>query len=284
MDKNKVISTREYLRLRNKFPSESNSYESWKEDRNLIINYNKDLLKRYPWLEPVNAFSGKRIIQCSGKNGEKGFWPGDPNKNPDYDYSYTVLDEMPRGWRLAFGDDMIEEINQELLKYDFVEDYRVIEIKEKWGGLRWYDGGTPVGKLSKDYQEVTRRGHESLKRTWGPDFLLKEDCSEHYISPFSKESEGKTQEEIDEYNKGAVHKYRLYKIEERCLIPSIINKYERESLRTCISCGDPAEWESQGRIAPYCSSCASKFLESNAKDGDRVPSIRECFDKINQED
>lgn len=54
--------------------------------------------------------------------------------------SYTELDDMPDGWRKAFGLQMCEEIKQELKKHKgALKKYRILEIKEKFGGLRWYD-------------------------------------------------------------------------------------------------------------------------------------------------
>ncbi len=63
----------------------------------------------------------------------------------DYDYTWTELDAMPDGWRKAFGEMMCEEIKEELVKYDYLDEYLILEIKEKFGGLRWYDGGVPTG-------------------------------------------------------------------------------------------------------------------------------------------
>ena len=45
---------------------------------------------------------------------------------------------MPMGWRRAFGEEMCEEILQVLIKYDCVDLYRITQIKEKYGTLRWY--------------------------------------------------------------------------------------------------------------------------------------------------
>lgn len=68
----------------------------------------------------------------------------------DYDYTYTELDAMPEGWRIRFGEEMVEEISQELKKYNFEDRYRIVQIKEKWGGLRWYDGGVPINSAIHD--------------------------------------------------------------------------------------------------------------------------------------
>ena len=92
-------------------------------DMSAVGKHNKDLLERYPWLTPYNVWTGKPL--------------------EDYDYEYTLADDIPRGWRIAFGDQMLEELDQLLKKYNFEKEYRIVQIKEKFGGLRWYDDGFP---------------------------------------------------------------------------------------------------------------------------------------------
>ena len=111
---------------------------------------NKELCEKYPFLIPSNRWSGKRITDCCGLDGEEGYWPGEPEEHPEYDWSYTELDEMPFGWKKAFGEQICEEIMQELVEHDCVDQYRILDIKEKYGSLRWYDsGGT-----EKIYNEI----------------------------------------------------------------------------------------------------------------------------------
>ena len=81
-----------------------------------IIAENKRLVEEYPFLMPRNRFTDEI-----------------PD---DYDYTYTELDDMPDGWRKAFGEQMCAEIKEALGPN--VDDYRVIQIKEKYGQLRWY--------------------------------------------------------------------------------------------------------------------------------------------------
>ena len=85
------------------------------------VAYNKALLEKYPWLTPYNI------------------WIKEPLE--DYNYERTWADDIPKGWRLAFGDQMIEELDQLLKKYNLEDKYRIVQIKEKFGGLRWYDDG-----------------------------------------------------------------------------------------------------------------------------------------------
>lgn len=84
------------------------------------IEENKELIKKYPWLLPTD-------------------WQGDTPIG--YDYSYTWLDDLPTGWRIAFGDLICEEIQKELEKYNYVDKYGIIQIKEKYG---CYDVDTEV--------------------------------------------------------------------------------------------------------------------------------------------
>ena len=57
--------------------------------------YNKALCKKYPFLIPYS--------------GRKGMEDG-PIEDTDYDWEYTELDFMPRGWAKAFGMQMCDEL------------------------------------------------------------------------------------------------------------------------------------------------------------------------------
>lgn len=60
----------------------------------------------------------------------------------DGKYEYTYLDDMPVGWRVAFGAEMCSRIRNQLLKEKGLKDYKVFQVKEKFGELRWYDNGS----------------------------------------------------------------------------------------------------------------------------------------------
>ena len=82
---------------------------------------NKNLIERYPFLLPQHSLSGTRST---------GF-------------ESTILDDMPVGWRAAFGKDICKEIMDELIRNNCVGSYHILQIKEKYGELRWYSqGGT----------------------------------------------------------------------------------------------------------------------------------------------
>ncbi len=85
-----------------------------------IREYNKQLIAKYPWLLPRNRWTGEVV--------------------DDYDYSYTELDDMPDGWRAAFGEQMCEELQQALnmMEPDIANTFRIMQIKEKYGSLCFY--------------------------------------------------------------------------------------------------------------------------------------------------
>lgn len=72
--------------------------------------------------------------------------------------TYTELDDMPDGWRKAFGIKMCKEIKTELKKHNYLRKYRITQIKEKFGGLRWYDAGAPqsIYDIISKYGNISR--------------------------------------------------------------------------------------------------------------------------------
>lgn len=57
---------------------------------------------------------------------------------------YTELDYMPKGWRKSFGIQMCKDIAKQLRKEHYLYKYRILDIKEKYGELRWYDNGHSI--------------------------------------------------------------------------------------------------------------------------------------------
>lgn len=109
---------------------------------------NRKLCERFPFLIPWNRWSGNLITEC--QNGKRGYWPGNPEAIPDYDWSYTELDSMPTGWRKAFGLQMCEEIRDALIEDGDLDRWRIVQLKEKYGSMRLYDNGHKVGSRIPD--------------------------------------------------------------------------------------------------------------------------------------
>lgn len=104
-----------------------------------VIAYNKALVKKYPFLKPYNEYTGEE----------------------DNSYTSTWLDDMPRGWRMSFAEKICEELLPVLKKADYVDKYKIVQIKEKWAFLRWYDTGAPeeiyddIMKIISKYEDIS---------------------------------------------------------------------------------------------------------------------------------
>ena len=94
---------------------------------------NKKLIKKYPWLMPRNRWSDE--------------------VDPESRYTYTELDALPSGWVRAFGRMIVNEINILLEKANYVHKYRILQLKEKYGQMRWYDNGVPK-EIHEDFRQV----------------------------------------------------------------------------------------------------------------------------------
>jgi len=83
------------------------------------------LVKKYPFITPIDDL-GRRLPKKNYKN-------------------YTILDTMPTGWKIAFGEQLCEDLRFELLKFgeDSLNSYQIINMNEKYGILRIYDNGKP---------------------------------------------------------------------------------------------------------------------------------------------
>ena len=69
-----------------------------------------------------------------------------------------MLDEMPSGWRESIGEQLCEELKMVLVKEGLLEKYRVHQIKEKFGSLRWYGNfeNDSIDKILEKYEEKSK--------------------------------------------------------------------------------------------------------------------------------
>lgn len=70
---------------------------------------NIELIKKYPWLQLRNVWTNEKL-----------------------DSEFTWFDDLPEGWRKAFGLQMVEELDQILRKANYQDKYKIAQIKEKW--------------------------------------------------------------------------------------------------------------------------------------------------------
>ena len=83
---------------------------------------NRELIAEYPWLDIGNE-------------------------------PLTLLNMLPIGWYDLILD-MCKELKRELVKYDLVSKYEVIEAKEKWCGLSWYDALSDLSPMPSAITDI----------------------------------------------------------------------------------------------------------------------------------
>ncbi|MBE6015915.1 MAG: hypothetical protein E7241_11245 [Lachnospiraceae bacterium] len=95
---------------------------------------NKKLIERYPWLRPV-GWHGERLNT----------------------YSFTMYDDVPSGWKRAFGKIMLEDYRDVLIRYNYLDKFQWVQVKEKFGTLRLYSNAAPqeVLELESKYDYIS---------------------------------------------------------------------------------------------------------------------------------
>lgn len=98
----------------------SNEYKNWLNDLTDEQKKNYELCMKYPILIPTNRWTGET-------------WD-------DYMYESTELDNMPTGWRIAFGEQWAAEVQETINKLPkkAQETIRIMDLKEKYGYLHQY--------------------------------------------------------------------------------------------------------------------------------------------------
>lgn len=140
------------------------------------------LCKRYPFLEPRNVWT---------------------DKVADHHYEWTEYDQIPDGWRKAFGRKLIHELRKELKKTNYLYKFRFSQIKEKYGTLRLYCMGAPhtvhdilwkYEKLSAQYCMICGKPGRLYQMGWWTSC-----CPKHAGQEYGKERVQKyLQEELKE--------------------------------------------------------------------------------------
>ena len=173
--------------------------------------YNKALCDKYPFL----------------------IWYGDPlyrgYSEDKIDYKYTWEDELPPGWRKAFCPTIWDELKAILEKANYVNDFRFIQIKEKWGTLRLYYSGVPkeifddVLAWEQKYDKLSEEtcidcGAPSTRMTLGWINFVCNDCSKRRhaesIRRFGHDDFGFTsipKKDLDEYYKDRKAYFKSHK-------------------------------------------------------------------------
>lgn len=133
-----------------------------------VVRKNKELIEKYPFILPRNRLTGK--------------------VSQSYDWTHTEYDfaEIPDGWRTKFLMNMFDEIRKSLIKEeklrtgsdadkkkfakyycgdydekncDLLHTFRILDIKEKFGQLRFYSNFSTKGvsKIISKYTKISER-------------------------------------------------------------------------------------------------------------------------------
>ena len=94
-----------------------------------------ELIDKYPWLCPKRTENG--------------------GIHKDYDYSWTLLDDLPQGWRTLVIT-MCERIKCILEELDVVDKYMVLDAKEKYGALSWFDCMSDMSRVPQEVLNTVR--------------------------------------------------------------------------------------------------------------------------------
>lgn len=96
--------------------------------------YNAFLFIKYPFLQPRNVWTGKK------------YW------------DFNKLENIPAGWRKAFGKQLRNDLRKALIKDGILHDFYFTQIKEKWGELCLYNSGTGPESdyVINHYQELSK--------------------------------------------------------------------------------------------------------------------------------
>lgn len=124
----------------------STEYKDWLADFTKIQRQNYKLCMKYPILIP-NNYLGKAI-------------------EDNFEYTYTCLDEIPLGWRKAFGlawaDEIQQAINEHYLQNppeDEFDEINILQLKEKYGEFTQYftHYTDTLRNISEKYKELSSR-------------------------------------------------------------------------------------------------------------------------------
>lgn len=151
-----------------------------------------NFIKKYPWLKAYDPYP----------EGE--------------DDVYCALDDMPQGWRAAFGDIMCEELDTVIKRLGIENEFHIVQVKEKYGQLRFY-----YEPMLSEIEDIVRK-YETISEHVCC-FCGKVDVAmvtAGWVSPYCKDCATKirlcSDEKYDEFMKESGHTpnevvYRQYK-------------------------------------------------------------------------
>lgn len=125
-----------------------NHYEGWelmwkevptdlKKDDDVLRELNKKMIEAYPFLLPRSRWTDGVL--------------------EDYNYDYNEWEAIPFGWQVAFGWELLNKLSDLVNKWNNPANFRIEQIKEKFGELRIYtNGDEDIWDLIDEYSDKSR--------------------------------------------------------------------------------------------------------------------------------
>lgn len=118
----------------------SNEMKDWIEELKNApigsIDHKRWLLMEYPWLNMEREEAINYL-------------------DVDDEAIFTYIDCAPSGWA-KLCEDLCAELKVLFDRVGFTNEYKLCQVKEKYGGLRWYDNGAPE-EIWDEYQDIIEK-------------------------------------------------------------------------------------------------------------------------------
>ena len=72
---------------------------------------------------------------------------------------YTYFDSLPITWVKNFGEKLCAELKEALIEEGEFENYKVLQVKEKFGVMRWYDNSNNprIQSIIQKYESLSEK-------------------------------------------------------------------------------------------------------------------------------
>lgn len=147
----------------------SNEYKDWIEDLKFSNDPNEHrrwLLMEYPWLN-MDEDEAINYLDIDDEN------------------IFTYIDCAPPGWA-KLCEDLCAELKVLFDRVGFTNEYKLCQVKEKYGSLRWYDNGAPE-EIWDEYQDIIEKYELLSEKTCCVCGAPATKISTGWISPFCDE-------------------------------------------------------------------------------------------------
>lgn len=106
--------------------------------------------------------------------------------------NFNHIDDVPSGW-LNIVKEFLSKLKARLIEIDFLDKYKITQIKEKFGFIRWHDNTADDGVI-KLVQELEQKSEKTCIICGEPAKYI----SLGWISPYCEDCKNYIQHKIDD--------------------------------------------------------------------------------------